>query len=93
MGPHCLRVPMRMFALNRQRLCHRLKECKDVPSGAIVLLQGGEQEQRYCTDTDIVFRQVSATDSLPRLITFICVTLSLKLVSRGSHTSFFHPPE
>ncbi|KAL7870233.1 hypothetical protein SRHO_G00077300 [Serrasalmus rhombeus] len=24
-----------------------------------VLLQGGEQKQRYCTDTDVVFRQES----------------------------------
>lgn len=26
---------------------------------AIVLLQGGEQKQRYCTDTDVLFRQES----------------------------------
>lgn len=70
MGPHCLRVPMRLFALNRQRLCQRLKGCKDVPRGAIALLQGGAQEQRYCTDTDIVFRQVGAISSFPLLITF-----------------------
>jgi len=70
MGPHCLRVPMRLFALNRQRLCERLRGCKDVPHGAIALLQGGAQEQRYCTDTDIVFRQVGTISSLPLLITF-----------------------
>ena len=27
----------------------------------MVLLQGGEQSQRYCTDTDDVFRQVNYT--------------------------------
>jgi hypothetical protein len=27
----------------------------------VVLLQGGEQKQRYCTDTDDVFRQVGHT--------------------------------
>lgn len=58
MGPNCLSVPMKLFALNRQHLCERLRECKDIPRGAVVLLQGGEQTQRYCTDTDIVFRQV-----------------------------------
>jgi len=30
-----------------------------VPSGAIVLLQGGEQKQQYCSDRDILFRQES----------------------------------
>ena len=59
-GPDCLSVPMKLFALNRQRLCEHLRECKDIPRGAVVLLQGGEQTQRYCTDTDIVFRQVRA---------------------------------
>lgn len=64
MGPNCLSVPMKLFALNRQRLCERLRECKDIPRGAVVLLQGGEQTQRYCTDTDIVFRQVRAAQPL-----------------------------
>jgi len=50
---------MELFSTNRQRLCERLRARDDVPSGAVVLLQGGEQKQRYCTDTDIVFRQES----------------------------------
>ncbi|XP_039651542.1 xaa-Pro dipeptidase-like [Perca fluviatilis] len=26
---------------------------------SVVVLQGGEQKQRYCTDTDVLFRQES----------------------------------
>ena len=52
---------MELFSTNRRRLCERLRARDDVPSaGAVVLLQGGEQKQQYCTDTDIVFRQVRA---------------------------------
>uniref|UniRef100_A0A4W3JYE0 Xaa-Pro dipeptidase n=1 Tax=Callorhinchus milii TaxID=7868 RepID=A0A4W3JYE0_CALMI len=54
-----LRVPMAVFSLNRRRLCQRLKDNVNVPKNGIVLLQGGEQSQRYCTDTDNVFRQES----------------------------------
>ena len=49
---------MRMFADNRRRLVERLCQCEGVPGDAVVVLQGGEQKQRYCTDTDVVFRQV-----------------------------------
>ena len=58
MGPQCLRVPMDLFATNRRRICERLRAREDVPKGAIVVVQGGEQKQMYCTDADIVFRQV-----------------------------------
>ena len=59
LGPQCLSVPMRLFALNRERLCDRLrKRSGEVLPRSVALLQGGEQQQRYCTDTDIVFRQV-----------------------------------
>ena len=59
LGPQCLSVPMRLFALNRERLCERLrKRSGEVLPRSVALLQGGEQQQRYCTDTDIVFRQV-----------------------------------
>ena len=58
MGPKCLSVPMKLFALNRQRLCERLRAREDVPKNAIVVLQGGKQEQRYCTDHEPIFRQV-----------------------------------
>ena len=49
---------MELFTENRQRLCEQLRAREDVKPGAVVLLQGGEQTQRYCTDNDIVFRQV-----------------------------------
>uniref|UniRef100_A0A8C1X1Y9 Xaa-Pro dipeptidase n=1 Tax=Cyprinus carpio TaxID=7962 RepID=A0A8C1X1Y9_CYPCA len=44
---------------NRERLCRGLKAEKDVPAGSVLVLQGGEQKQRYCTDTDVLFRQES----------------------------------
>ncbi|XP_063293730.1 xaa-Pro dipeptidase [Pelobates fuscus] len=59
LGNETLKVPAALFALNRSRLCERLRKNPDVPKGAIVLLQGGAQTQRYCTDTDILFRQES----------------------------------
>lgn len=53
-------MPMRLFALNRERLCERLrKRSGEVLPRSVALLQGGEQQQRYCTDSDIVFRQES----------------------------------
>ena len=58
MGGPTLVVPMRLFSINRERLVARLRQREDVPRGAVVLLQGGEQKQLYCTDRDILFRQV-----------------------------------
>ncbi|ETE70571.1 hypothetical protein L345_03616, partial [Ophiophagus hannah] len=59
LGNETLRVSAALFALNRTRLCDRLRANKAVPQNAIVVLQGGEQTNRYCTDTGVVFRQVS----------------------------------
>ncbi|EDO49339.1 predicted protein [Nematostella vectensis] len=59
LGSHTLAVSVSMFATNRRRLCERLKKNEKVPKGAIVVLLGGEQNTRYCTDTDVVFRQES----------------------------------
>ncbi|KAJ7374642.1 hypothetical protein OS493_004981 [Desmophyllum pertusum] len=59
LGTHTLSVPISLHTTNRKRLCERLKKAKGVPAGAIVLLQGGEQKQRDCTDADVVFRQES----------------------------------
>ncbi|XP_025023272.1 xaa-Pro dipeptidase isoform X2 [Python bivittatus] len=59
LGNETLRVSAALFALNRTRLCDRLRANKDVPKNAIVILQGGEQTNRYCTDTGIIFRQES----------------------------------
>ncbi len=62
LGNDTLRVSADLFAGNRERLCRGLKAEKDVPAGSVVLLQGGEQKQRYCTDTDMLFRQVLNAD-------------------------------
>ncbi|KAM6430003.1 xaa-Pro dipeptidase isoform 2-T2 [Liasis olivaceus] len=59
LGNETLRVSAALFALNRTRLCDRLRANKDVPKNAIAILQGGEQTNRYCTDTGIIFRQES----------------------------------
>ncbi|NP_001089413.1 peptidase D L homeolog [Xenopus laevis] len=59
LGNETLRVPAALFALNRKRLCDILRQNKDLPKGSIVLLQGGEATQRYCTDTGTLFRQES----------------------------------
>lgn len=57
LGPDGLSVPVSLHATNRARLCERLKN-KKVQSGAIVLLQGGDEKCRDDTDAEIVFRQV-----------------------------------
>lgn len=59
MGPQFLKVPMKLFAVNRQRVCEVLKSRSEVHDNAVIVMQGGEQTQRYCTDTDVVFRQES----------------------------------
>ena len=57
MGEHALSVPVKLHAINRGRLCEALKK-KDAPKGALVVLQGGESQTRYSSDTDVVFIQV-----------------------------------
>uniref|UniRef100_A0A8D0GNR3 Xaa-Pro dipeptidase n=1 Tax=Sphenodon punctatus TaxID=8508 RepID=A0A8D0GNR3_SPHPU len=59
LGNETLRVPAALFALNRKHLCDRLRANKDVERNSIVVLQGGDESQRYCTDTGIIFRQES----------------------------------
>uniref|UniRef100_UPI00358FFB0E xaa-Pro dipeptidase n=1 Tax=Myxine glutinosa TaxID=7769 RepID=UPI00358FFB0E len=54
-----LPVPVALFAENRRRLYERLHAREGMASGTVVVLQGGEQTQRYCTDTDVLFRQES----------------------------------
>ena len=51
-------VPAKLHADNRGRLLDRLRAHKDVPSGAVVLLEGGNDINQYCTDIELVFRQV-----------------------------------
>uniref|UniRef100_A0A8B9KDI2 Xaa-Pro dipeptidase n=1 Tax=Astyanax mexicanus TaxID=7994 RepID=A0A8B9KDI2_ASTMX len=59
MGKDTLQVSAALFAENRRRLCAGLKGRQGLQPKSLVLLQGGEQKQRYCTDTDILFRQES----------------------------------
>lgn len=58
LGKDTLRVSAALFAENRRRLCQGLKAKDGVAPKSVVVLQGGEQKQRYCTDTDMLFRQV-----------------------------------
>ena len=41
MGPNTLQVPLALFAENRQRLVTALRDEKDLPANAVVVLQGG----------------------------------------------------
>uniref|UniRef100_A0A3B5BB52 Xaa-Pro dipeptidase n=1 Tax=Stegastes partitus TaxID=144197 RepID=A0A3B5BB52_9TELE len=59
LGNDTLRVSAALFAENRRRLCQGLKAKDGVVSKSVVVLQGGEQKQRHCTDTDLLFRQES----------------------------------
>ncbi|TKS69769.1 Xaa-Pro dipeptidase [Collichthys lucidus] len=59
LGNDTLRVSAALFAENRRRLCKGLKAKDGVVQQSVVVLQGGEQKQRYCTDTDLLFRQES----------------------------------
>lgn len=59
LGNETLRVSAALFAENRARLCNGLKNKNGYVTKSVVLLQGGEQTQRFCTDTDVVFRQES----------------------------------
>uniref|UniRef100_H3CBZ2 Xaa-Pro dipeptidase n=1 Tax=Tetraodon nigroviridis TaxID=99883 RepID=H3CBZ2_TETNG len=59
LGKDTLRVSAALFAENRRRLCAGLQATDGLPARSVVLLQGGEQTRRYCTDTDVVFRQES----------------------------------
>uniref|UniRef100_A0A8V8TN70 Peptidase D n=1 Tax=Homo sapiens TaxID=9606 RepID=A0A8V8TN70_HUMAN len=64
LGNETLKVPLALFALNRQRLCERLRKNPAVQAGSIVVLQGGEETQRYCTDTGVLFRQAAMVSSM-----------------------------
>lgn len=59
LGKDTLRVSAALFTENRRRLCVALKARDTLQPNSVVVLQGGEQKQRYCTDTDELFRQVT----------------------------------
>ena len=58
-GGQTLKVPMKLFELNRQRLCEALRAHQELPLDSFVLLQGGPSEMRYCSDHEPLFRQES----------------------------------
>eukprot|EP00088_Acartia_fossae_P035523 TRINITY_DN3662_c0_g1_i8.p1 TRINITY_DN3662_c0_g1~~TRINITY_DN3662_c0_g1_i8.p1 ORF type:complete len:513 (+),score=108.77 TRINITY_DN3662_c0_g1_i8:24-1541(+) len=62
MGPKTANIPIDLFALNRRRLVDRLKAHPNLPSGSVVLLQGGGDQGRCegdSSDVGPVFRQES----------------------------------
>jgi len=58
LGEHTLKVPAALFKTNRDRLAERLRKSAKAPSNAVVVLQGGAEATRYCSDVGPVFRQV-----------------------------------
>lgn len=90
LGNETLKVPLALFVLNRRRLCERLRKNPVVQAGSVVVLQGGEETQRYCTDTGVLFRQVSppAASSISEyalgLLSAVCPPPAPNLVALGS---------
>lgn len=56
MGLDTFKVPMTMYAENRAKL---IKELSSGKHQGIVVVQGGEEETRHCTDHELLFRQES----------------------------------
>eukprot|EP00405_Crypthecodinium_cohnii_P016900 CAMPEP_0206461032 /NCGR_PEP_ID=MMETSP0324_2-20121206/25101_1 /ASSEMBLY_ACC=CAM_ASM_000836 /TAXON_ID=2866 /ORGANISM="Crypthecodinium cohnii, Strain Seligo" /LENGTH=535 /DNA_ID=CAMNT_0053932839 /DNA_START=103 /DNA_END=1710 /DNA_ORIENTATION=- len=59
MGEGTCRVPMSMHAANRAKLCAALRKRSEIPKGAVIALQGGEDRSVYDTDTSWSFKQES----------------------------------
>jgi len=59
MGGRTFTVPMTLFRHNRERLCSNLLKSNKVDANSYVLLEGGQQETCYSSDTEVVFRQES----------------------------------
>ena len=85
MGQDTLRVPMRLFNLNRAALRELLQANSSAPQGSIVLLEGGKQEMRYCSDHEPIFRQVYTcmymygTHALIHVLSFVSTGVLLSL--------------
>ncbi|CAG2163536.1 unnamed protein product, partial [Oppiella nova] len=58
MGCHTLAIDASLHRQNRRRLLDRLKE-KNLGTNGVIVLQGGETQNMYCTDVEPVFRQES----------------------------------
>eukprot|EP01018_Ginkgo_biloba_P015050 Gb_15755 [translate_table: standard] len=55
-------VPMELHAQNRSKLIRAMRQHlheEGLPIAGVVLLQGGEEQTRYCTDHTLLFRQES----------------------------------
>lgn len=62
MGANTLTVSMTLHATNRRRLCDKLAQADSqlaAKPGTFVVLEGGKSTNRYCTDTENLFRQES----------------------------------
>ncbi|CAG2103415.1 unnamed protein product [Medioppia subpectinata] len=58
MGCHTLAISSSLHRNNRLRLVDRLK-AKNLSNNCLIVLQGGETQNMYCTDVEPVFRQES----------------------------------
>eukprot|EP00033_Pygsuia_biforma_P000322 GCRY01000393.1.p2 GENE.GCRY01000393.1~~GCRY01000393.1.p2 ORF type:complete len:480 (+),score=116.01 GCRY01000393.1:128-1567(+) len=53
------KIPVSLYKNNRLRLIERLEKATTVPDNSFVLLQGGCDENDYCSDNERLFRQES----------------------------------
>ena len=59
LGNQTLQVPRQLHIVNRQRLVDELVKVNKDCGATYVLLQGGEVQTQYCSDTEVSFRQES----------------------------------
>ena len=52
MGCHTLSIPATLHRENRRRLIERLKS-KEIGKNGVIVLQGGETQNMYCTDIEV----------------------------------------
>ena len=68
-----LKVPMSLYATNRQTLIKALQKLEGSPENGFVFLMGGKQELRNDTDHELLFRQVRDPSTSCQLITFSAI--------------------
>ena len=54
MGVHTLSIPAALHRENRRRLIERLKSI-NIGKNGVIVLQGGETQNMYCTDVEVIF--------------------------------------
>lgn len=55
-------IPMELYRQNRSKLSAAMRQylqSQGLPINGVILLQGGEEQTQYCSDTTILFRQES----------------------------------